>query len=241
MSHAPSTRAVVLLSGGLDSTTLLAWARNEGREVDALSFSYGQRHSQELQCAARQAQRWGAKSHRVVELSHMAQWVAAKSSLVSGSSLEVPLDKTPGRDEIPNTYVPARNTLFLSYALALAECVDASEIWIGVNALDYSGYPDCRPEFIEAFAKLANLATCSGVQGEGIAIRAPLTLLGKAEIVAKATELGVDLQDTVSCYHPSIGPNGETLACGRCDSCELRRAGFAAAKIPDPTRYATTS
>lgn len=231
-------RAVVLLSGGLDSSTVLAWARNEGREVDALSFSYGQRHRAELDCAARQAQRFGVRSHRVVELSLMAQWVAAKSSLVGASSLKVPLDQEAGRDEIPNTYVPARNTLFLSYALALAECEDATEIWIGVNALDYSGYPDCRPDFIDAFERMANLATRSAVQGDKLKIRAPLQHLSKADIVKKADVLGVDLSDTISCYAPEIGESGEILACGRCDSCKLRRAGFAKAQIADPTRYA---
>lgn len=229
--------AVVLLSGGLDSSTVLAWARSEGRDVHALSFSYGQRHGGELACAALQAERFAARQHHVVELSHLSRWAAPKSSLMQDSSLMVPLDEAPERDEIPNTYVPARNTLFLSYALALAECVDASEIWIGVNALDYSGYPDCRPEFISAFERMANLATASAVQGQALKIRAPLQDLRKSEIIRKAVELGVDLADTVSCYSPQVNEAGQTLACGRCDSCELRRAGFAAAGVSDPTRY----
>lgn len=230
--------AVVLLSGGLDSTTVLAWARSEGRQVDALSFAYGQRHQGELACAARQAKQLGARSHRVVELTHLGDWVAQKSSLVAGSKLAVPQGEDPTRDEIPNTYVPARNTLFLSYALALAECVDATEIWIGVNALDYSGYPDCRPEFIAAFESLGNLATASAVTGTSLKIRAPLQDLRKFEIIQKATQLGVDLSDTVSCYSPTTGAQGELLACGQCDSCKLRKEGFLAAKVPDPTRYA---
>lgn len=237
-SGADSKNAVVLLSGGLDSTTVLAWARSQGREVDALSFSYGQRHQGELACAARQAKRFGARSHQIVELAQMGTWVARKSSLVAGSALEVPQGQDPAREEIPNTYVPARNTLFLSYALALAECVDATEIWIGVNALDYSGYPDCRPEFIDAFSKLANLATRSAVTGSPLSICAPLQDLHKSEIILKATQLGVDLADTVSCYAPNTDEKEQLVACGRCDSCKLRKAGFVAADIPDPTRYA---
>lgn len=232
-----SKNAVVLLSGGLDSTTVLAWAKAQGREVDALSFAYGQRHQGELECAARQAKRLGARSHQIVELSQMGAWVARKSSLVAASDLKVPQGQDPTRNEIPNTYVPARNTLFLSYALALAECVDATEIWIGVNALDYSGYPDCRPEFIEAFSKLANLATRSAVTGSTLEICAPLQNLRKSEIIVKAKQLGVDLADTVSCYAPTTNAAGEVLACGQCDSCKLRKEGFLAAKVPDPTRY----
>lgn len=237
MTDSRSSAAVVLLSGGLDSTTVMAWALAEGRKVHALSFSYGQRHRVELDCARRQAERMGAQSHRVVELEQMSGWVAKKSSLVGCSSLKVPLDREPSSTDIPNTYVPARNTLFLSYALALAECEDASEIWIGVNALDYSGYPDCRPDFISAFEKLANLATRAGVQEGSMRIRAPLQDLRKSEIILKASQLSVDLADTISCYSPQILGDSSALACGRCESCRLRKEGFAAAKQPDPTRY----
>lgn len=237
MTDSLASAAVVLLSGGLDSTTVMAWALAEGRCVHALSFSYGQRHQVELAYARRQAERMGARSHRVVELEQMSGWAAKKSSLVGASALTVPLDRKPSDTDIPNTYVPARNTLFLSYALALAECEDANEIWIGVNALDYSGYPDCRPEFVRAFEKLANLATRAGVEQGAIRIRAPLQDLRKSEIILKAGELGVDLSDTLSCYAPHFLEDGSALACGRCESCRLRQEGFAAANQPDPTRY----
>jgi 7-cyano-7-deazaguanine synthase len=228
---------VVLLSGGLDSVTTLAIAVGEGLSAYALSFAYGQRHAVELSCASRQASRLGAVEHQVVDLSHLGVLVAGATSLVAASSLEVPKDRDVehGRD-IPSTYVPARNTLFLAYALAWAEVLDARRIFIGVNALDYSGYPDCRPAFIEAFAKMANLATKIGVQGGGITIDTPLMDLHKHEIIALGVQHGVDYADTVSCYDATEDAAGP-LACGRCDSCQLRRTGFAKARVVDPTRY----
>lgn len=240
MSSSSSGPAVVLLSGGLDSVTVLAIARQAGHAVYALSFRYGQRHVLELGCAARQAERLGAVAHEVVDLSHLGRLVAPATALVEGSELSVP----KGRDvdhasDIPVTYVPARNTLFLSYGLAWAEALGAREIFIGVNALDYSGYPDCRPAFIESFARTANLATRAGVEGSGDAIRiqTPLLELTKAGIVARGVALGVDYADTVSCYDPSADARGRPLACGRCDSCQLRRKGFLEAGVDDPTRY----
>lgn len=233
--------AVVLLSGGLDSVTVLAIARAEGHDAYALSFRYGQRHALELDCAARQAERLGARAHEVVDLSHLGRLVASATALVEGSALSVPKDRdVTHAEDIPVTYVPARNTLFLSYALAWAEALGARELWIGVNALDYSGYPDCRPEFIDAYARMANLATRVGVEGGGDAlrIRTPLIDLPKAGIIARGVELGVDYADTVSCYDPTADEHGHPLACGRCDSCLLRRKGFAEAGVPDPTRYA---
>ncbi|MFO7567516.1 MAG: 7-cyano-7-deazaguanine synthase QueC [Enhygromyxa sp.] len=233
--------AIVLLSGGLDSTTVLAIAATEARQqVHALSFAYGQRHVVELGCAARQAERFGAVAHEVLELEQLGKLVAGASSLVASSPLSVPSAAEREHDQaIPSTYVPARNTLFLSYALAWAEVVGARDIWIGVNAVDYSGYPDCRPAFIEAFERTANLATRVGVEaapGEGIRIHAPLIDLHKHEIIARGVALGVDYADTTSCYDPRER-DGQALACGRCESCSLRRAGFVEAKIPDPTRY----
>lgn len=240
---AAGTPAVVLLSGGLDSVTVLAIARAAGYDVHALSFRYGQRHALELGCAARQAERLGARAHEVVDLSHLGRLVAPATALVQGSALVVPKDRDVdhGRD-IPVTYVPARNTLFLAYALAWAEALGAGDLWIGVNALDYSGYPDCRPAFVEAFARMANLATRAGVEGSGDAIRVqtPLLALSKAGIIAQGMALGVDYADTVSCYDPVADAQGLPLACGRCDSCQLRRKGFAEAGVPDPTRYAAS-
>ncbi len=232
--------AVVLLSGGLDSVTVMAIAREAGHDVYALSFRYGQRHAIELGCAARQAEIFGARAHEVVDLSHLGRLVAPATALVDGSTLSVPKGRdvaTPG--EIPITYVPARNALFLAYALAWAESIGARDLWIGVNALDYSGYPDCRPAFIDAFARMANLATRVGVQGQGDAVRVqtPLLDLTKAGIVQRGVALGVDYADTVSCYDPVPGDDGRPLACGRCDSCQLRRKGFADANVADPTRY----
>jgi 7-cyano-7-deazaguanine synthase len=229
--------AVVLLSGGLDSTTVLAIARSEGFAVHALTFGYGQRHSAEVDAARRIARSAGAARHHVVEID---------LTLFGGSALtaDIPVPKdrdlassSPSAGEIPVTYVPARNTIFLSYALALAEVVEASDIFIGVNALDYSGYPDCRPEYIEAFEKMANLATRAGVEGRTrVEIRTPLISLSKAGIIKLGTSLGVDYSQTTSCYDP--GPNGE--ACGRCDACQLRLKGFSEAGIEDPIGYATT-
>ncbi|MCA9414001.1 MAG: 7-cyano-7-deazaguanine synthase QueC [Candidatus Omnitrophica bacterium] len=224
-------KAVVLVSGGLDSATVLGIARQEKRECYALSFRYGQRHNIELVAAERVAKSLGAVEHLVMDLP-LDKW--------GGSALTGPIDVPKDRDEqkmsgeIPVTYVPARNTVFLSLALAWAEVLEAHEIWIGVNALDYSGYPDCRPEFIQAFEKMARLATKLGVQGEELSIITPLIHHTKAQIIQKGTAVGVDFSLTHSCYDPT--PDG--LACGHCDSCILRRNGFEKAGIPDPTRYA---
>jgi 7-cyano-7-deazaguanine synthase len=232
--------AVVLLSGGLDSATVLAVAKALRRRVHALSFRYGQRHVVELGYARAQAQRQGVVAHEIVDLAHLGPLVAHATALVQGSPLEVPKDREPisstGASEIPTTYVPARNTLFLAYALAWAEAIDAADIWIGVNALDYSGYPDCRPAFITAFAELATLGTRRGVEGDPIRIETPLLHLHKHEIIALGEEHGVDYGDTLSCYDP-VAVGERALACGHCDSCTLRRRGFADAGVPDPTRY----
>jgi 7-cyano-7-deazaguanine synthase len=222
-----SARAVILLSGGLDSATVLALARSAGFECYALSVSYGQRHHIELDAAARIARALGARDHRVMEvnLGHIG------GSALTDSSIEVPT--TPG-EGIPVTYVPARNTIMLSLALAWAEVLGATEIHIGVNAVDYSGYPDCRPEFVSAFEHLAQLATKAGVEGTRLTVRAPLIKLSKAQIVREGARLGVDYSLTVSCYQA----DAQGRACGRCESCRLRREGFVSAGIPDPTRYA---
>jgi 7-cyano-7-deazaguanine synthase len=223
-----SKPAVVLLSGGLDSATVLAIARAQGYETCALSFSYGQRHAWELEAAKRVAASLGVAQHRIASIDLRA---------FGGSALTADIDVPKGRatDEmshgIPITYVPARNTIFLSFALAWAEVLGASDIFIGVNALDYSGYPDCRPEFIEAFEKMANLATKAGVEGrQNLKIHTPLIAMTKAEIIAKGLELGVDYSLTSSCYDP--GPSGEP--CGACDSCLLREKGFRENGIADP-------
>jgi 7-cyano-7-deazaguanine synthase len=219
-------RAIVLLSGGLDSTTVLAIARALGFECYALSVHYGQRHSAELDAARRIATRLGARQHRVmgVDLAGIG------GSALTDSAVAIPETPTAG---IPITYVPARNTLLLSLALGWAEVVGATDIFVGVNAVDYSGYPDCRPEFIKAFEHLARLATKAGVEGVPFQIQAPLINMSKADIIRAGTELGVDFSLTVSCYQ--AGPDG--AACAKCDSCRLRAAGFAAAELPDPTRY----
>ncbi len=222
-------KAVVLLSGGLDSATALAIARSEGYVCHCLSVAYGQRHSAELDASVRVAARLGAASHRLI---HVNLDLIGGSALTD-SSIDVPEGETPG---IPITYVPARNTLFLSLAMGLAEVQGAEALYIGVNAVDYSGYPDCRPEFIEAFEKVAQLATRSGVEGTALKIETPLIKLSKAEIIRRGTALGVDFAETVSCYQA----DSEGRACGRCDSCRLRREGFAAAGLPDPTRYAVS-
>jgi 7-cyano-7-deazaguanine synthase len=219
---------VVLLSGGLDSATALAVARDEGFECYALSFDYGQRHDRELESARRVAGALGAKQHLVLRLDLRA---------IGGSALTADITVPKSRSEsemsagIPVTYVPARNTIFLSHALAWAEVLESSDIFIGVNALDYSGYPDCRPEYTEAFERLANLATRAGVEGRmRLRIHTPLIHLSKAQIVRRGTELGVDFGLTWSCYEPQ--PDGR--ACGRCDSCLLRRKGFGEAGLRDP-------
>ena len=221
-------RAVVLLSGGLDSATTLAVAREQGYECFALSFDYGQRHARELESAQQIAASLGAARHLTLRLDLRA---------VGGSALTDDIKVPKGRSHeaigagIPVTYVPARNTIFLSHALAWAETLGSQDIFIGVNALDYSGYPDCRPEFIEAFERLANLATRAGVEGTSrFRVHTPLIALSKAQIVARANELGVDLSLTWSCYEPE--PDGR--ACGLCDSCLLRKKGFAEARLPDP-------
>jgi 7-cyano-7-deazaguanine synthase len=219
--------AVVLVSGGLDSATCLALARADGFRCYALSFAYGQRHEAELRAAERVARTLGAEQHRVMQID----LAAFGGSALTDRSIAVPESSTSG---IPVTYVPARNTVFLSLALAWAEVLGAQDIFIGVNAVDYSGYPDCRPEFIAAFERLANLATRAGVEGTSpIRVRTPLIDLSKAQIIRRGLALGVEFAETVSCYQA----DGEGRACGRCDSCRLRRDGFAAAGAPDPTRY----
>jgi 7-cyano-7-deazaguanine synthase len=225
---------VVLLSGGLDSSTCLAVARAEGREVHALSVDYGQRHRGELARARRIARALGARGHRVVKVNLSA----FGGSALTDPALAVPTGRSPRRMalDIPVTYVPARNTVLLALALAHAETVGAEEIFVGVNAIDYSGYPDCRPEFLRAFEKLARLATKAGVSGRPLRIRAPLLRLSKADIVRLGTRLGVPYRITQSCYDPVGG-----RACGRCDACVLRRKGFAEAGVPDPTMYVSRS
>jgi 7-cyano-7-deazaguanine synthase len=222
-------RAVVLLSGGLDSATVLAVARRDGFECHCLSVDYGQRHRVELGHAASQARRQSAADHRLVAVDLRAIGGSALTA-----DLPVPKDRAPAAD-IPVTYVPARNTVLLALCLGYAETVGAFDLFIGANAVDYSGYPDCRPEFLAAFEAVANLATRAAVEAAGrFRVHAPLVGLTKAEIIRLGHDLGVDYADTVSCYDPA--PDGR--ACGRCDSCGLRRAGFAAAGLPDPTRYA---
>lgn len=227
MTEAITQRAVVLLSGGLDSSTVLAMAREQGFECYCLSVEYGQRHMAELQAAQRVCAALGAKQHRVIHVD-MNQF---GGSALTDTSLDVPVDGVqPG---IPITYVPARNTIMLSLAMAWAEVLDAADIFVGVNAVDYSGYPDCRPEFIHAFETMANLATKAAVEGRKLHIHAPLIDLSKADIIREGHRLGLDYGLTVSCYQA----DGDGRACGRCDSCRLRQEGFAAAGVPDPTRY----
>lgn len=225
-------KAVILLSGGLDSTTALAIACKEGYDCYAVSFRYGQRHSVELNACKQIAKSFGLKKHLIIDID---------LGKIGGSALtDMEIDVPHNRDEgemtdIPVTYVPARNTIFLSYALAWAEVLNASAIYIGVNHLDYSGYPDCRPEFIQSFENTANLATKAGVNGQKIEIKAPLIEMTKAQIIQKGVELGVDYGITHSCY----SPDDQGLACGQCDSCILRKMGFEQAETPDPTRYTT--
>lgn len=232
----PEPTAVVLLSGGLDSTTVLAIARSEGFAVHALTFRYGQRHALEIEAARRIARSAGVRQHHVIDID-LTQF--GGSALTA--DIPVPKDRdlapfSAAAKEIPVTYVPARNTIFLSYAVALAEVIGSSSIFIGVNALDYSGYPDCRPEYIKAFEQMANLATRAGVEGRTrLMIRTPLISLSKAAIIKLGSSLGVDYSETTSCYDP--GANGE--ACGRCDACQLRLKGFNEAGIEDPIEYAS--
>jgi len=224
-------KAVVLLSGGLDSATVIAIARDQGFDVHAISFRYGQRHSVELEAADRVVKHLGVTEHKTAELD---------LRLFGGSALTADIDVPKDRSDddmshdIPVTYVPARNTIFLSFALAYAEVIGAKDIFIGVNALDYSGYPDCRPEYIASFEAMANLATKAGVtEDERIRIQTPLIDMTKAQIVAEGTRLGVDYGLTISCYDPDT----EGKACGHCDSCLLRKKGFKEAGLADPTRY----
>lgn len=224
------SKVIVLLSGGLDSATTAAIAKEKGCIITALSFDYGQRHCVELEAAEKIVKHLNLDKHTILKMD---------LSQIGGSALTDSIDVPKQRSDeqikkgIPITYVPARNTIFLSYALAVAEVEEASNIYIGANSLDYSGYPDCRPEFIEAFEKLANLATKTAVEGSKIQIKAPLIDLSKAEIIKRGTELGLDYSLTFSCYDPVK----ESLACGECDSCILRKKGFLEASVPDPTNY----
>lgn len=228
MSETSLRKAVVLVSGGMDSAVTIAIAREQGYQVHALSVAYGQRHNAELAASERVSRLLGAVEHKTV-------FVDLRT--IGGSALtadiDVPLDQT-GEQGIPVTYVPARNTIMLSIALGWAEVLGSADIWCGVNAVDYSGYPDCRPAFIEAFEQLANVATKAGVEGAGIRIHAPLMRMSKADIAREGQRLGVDFSETVSCYQA----DAEGRACGHCDACRLRAQGFSAAGLPDPTRYA---
>ncbi len=220
-------KAIVLLSGGLDSATVLAIAREQGYETYALSFDYGQRHRTELVAADDIAHELGAHEHRVLKLD-LTGW---GGSALTDKNIDVPTTPTTG---IPITYVPARNTIFLSLALAWAEAIGALDIFAGMNAVDYSGYPDCRPDYIAAFQAMARLATKSGVEGGEITIHTPIIKMSKGEIVREGKRLGVDFSLTVSCYQP----DEYGRACGACDACRLRKIGFVSAGVPDPTRYA---
>ncbi|HZX75949.1 7-cyano-7-deazaguanine synthase QueC [Lysobacter sp.] len=229
--------AVVLVSGGMDSAVVVAIAREQGFAVHALSVRYGQRHTSELDAADRVANSLGAVAHKTVNVDLRS----IGGSALTDEAISVPTDadghevgQGAPKDAIPVTYVPARNTIMLSVALGWAEVLGASDIFCGVNAVDYSGYPDCRPEFIEAFEKLANLATKAGVEGAGIRVHAPLQFMSKADIVREGVRLGVDFAQTVSCYQA----DDEGRACGHCDACRLRAQGFTDAGVPDPTRYA---
>ena len=221
-----SKKAVILVSGGLDSTTVVAMAKSQGYDCYTLSFDYGQRHRSELEAAQRVSKLMAVREHKVVKLD----LGTIGGSALTDASIDVPEEETSG---IPVTYVPARNTVFLSIALGWAEVLGANDIFLGVNAVDYSGYPDCRPEYISAFESVANLATKSAVEGQKLSIHAPLIDMTKAQIVHAGLALGVDYSQTVSCYQANL----EGLACGRCESCRLRRQGFEQAGVEDPTRY----
>ena len=221
-----SKKAVILVSGGLDSTTVVAMAKSQGYDCYTLSFDYGQRHRSELEAAQRVSKLMAVREHKVVKLD----LGTIGGSALTDASIDVPEEEISG---IPVTYVPARNTVFLSIALGWAEVLGANDIFLGVNAVDYSGYPDCRPEYISAFEEVANLATKSGVEGQKLSIHAPLIDMTKAQIVHAGMALGVDYSQTVSCYQANL----EGLACGRCESCRLRRQGFVQAGVEDPTRY----
>ncbi len=226
MNRVAEQKAVVLLSGGLDSATVLAMASEQGYQCYALSLDYGQRHRAELAAASRVAEALGAVKHKVIRLD----LAAIGGSALTDAKIDVPEQPVEG---IPVTYVPARNTVFLSLALGWAEVLGSGDLFIGVNAVDYSGYPDCRPEYIEAFQRLCQLATRAGVEGGAFKIHAPLIELSKADIIRSGNRMGVDYAVTVSCYTA----DAEGRACGKCDSCRLRRQGFADAGVPDPTRY----
>jgi 7-cyano-7-deazaguanine synthase len=226
MSGTQPRKAVILVSGGMDSAVTLAIARQQGYQIHALSVAYGQRHSSELEAAARVAHMLGAVEHKTVHVDLRS---------IGGSALTADIDvPEEGGEGIPVTYVPARNTIMLSIALGWAEVLGSTDIWCGVNAVDYSGYPDCRPAFIESFEKLANVATKAGVEGAGIRIHAPLMAMSKADIAREGQRLGIDFAATVSCYQA----DAEGRACGHCDACRLRAQGFHEAGLPDPTRYA---
>ncbi|WP_266180919.1 7-cyano-7-deazaguanine synthase QueC [Dyella humicola] len=227
MSQEYSRKAVVLVSGGMDSAVTIAIAREQGYQVYALSVAYGQRHSAELEASERVSRALGAVEHKTV---HVDLRTIGGSALTA--DIDVPLDQI-GDQGIPVTYVPARNTIMLSIALGWAEVLGSNDLWCGVNAVDYSGYPDCRPAFIEAFEHLANVATKAGVEGAGIKIHAPLMRMSKADIAREGQRLGVDFSITVSCYQA----DAEGRACGHCDACRLRAQGFISAGLPDPTRY----
>ena len=228
MSQNSLRKAVVLVSGGMDSAVTIALAREQGYQVHALSVAYGQRHNSELAASDRVSKMLGAVEHKTVSIDLRS---------IGGSALtadiDVPLDTADGSSDIPVTYVPARNTIMLSIALGWAEVLGSSDIWCGVNAVDYSGYPDCRPAFIEAFEMLANVATKAGVEGAGIRIHAPLMRMSKADIAREGQRLGVDFSATVSCYKA----DDEGRACGHCDACRLRAQGFREAGLTDPTHY----
>lgn len=222
-------KAVILLSGGLDSTTCLAMAKAQGFECYTLGFDYGQRHNSELKAAVRVAGAMSDNPHKVIRLN----LDAIGGSALTDENIEVPTGQLGDPDSIPVTYVPARNTVFLSIALGYAEVIGANHLFIGANAVDYSGYPDCRPEFIAAFEALANVATKAGVEGAGIKIHAPLMQMSKADIARAGAELGVDYSLTITCYQA----DDEGRACGACEACHLRREGFEQANLPDPTNY----
>ena len=225
MSGPTPRKAVILVSGGMDSAVTLAIARQQGYQIHALSVAYGQRHSSELEAAARVAHMLGAVEHKTVHVDLRS---------IGGSALTADIDvPEEGGEGIPVTYVPARNTIMLSIALGWAEVLGSTDIWCGVNAVDYSGYPDCRPAFIEAFERLANVATKAGVEGAGIRIHTPLMAMSKADIAREGQRLGIDFAATVSCYQA----DAEGRACGHCDACRLRAQGFREAGLPDPTRY----
>jgi 7-cyano-7-deazaguanine synthase len=228
-AESPPRPAVLLLSGGLDSTTLLALATRQGFLVHALSFRYGQRHKLEIEAAERVAKRYGVVKHAIVDIDLSA----FGGSALTGDG-EIPKDRPLDSKDIPATYVPGRNTIFLSYAMAWAEVSGACDVFIGVNSLDYSGYPDCRPEFVESFERMANLATRAAADGHRLVIHAPLIRMTKREIIELGLTLGVDYSETTSCYDPAA----DGAACGHCDACQLRLKGFAEAGATDPARYA---